>query len=113
MREWVGIDIVIRKLLTLFELRYANVNSASAGQLAIHRTDIPRRTEPIVDFDRFSNGDPQAHRSMDYRKGDCNGCKVHFPFRNFTIDHIKCPQSKGGAGSYRAICSCFAAPAIP
>ena len=30
------------------------------------------------------------------QKGICNGCRVHFPLRNFTVDHIV-PQSKGGS----------------
>lgn len=30
------------------------------------------------------------------QKGKCNGCKVQFPMRNMTVDHIK-PFSKGGS----------------
>ena len=29
----------------------------------------------------------------------CGGCRVAFPFRNFTVDH-KIPQSKGGSDHF-------------
>ena len=29
------------------------------------------------------------------QQGRCNGCKVKFPFRNMTVDHVR-PQSRGG-----------------
>ena len=89
VREWVGIDIS-PKALDLVELRLKRELSI-AGQLAIHRTDIPRRTD-IVDFPVYKT---HKHTLYGLQEGRCNGCKVHFPFRNFTIDH-KVPQSKGG-----------------
>ena len=32
------------------------------------------------------------------QNGVCNGCRIKFPFRNMTIDHIQ-PQSRGGSDS--------------
>ncbi len=88
VREWVGIDIS-PKAVDLVQLRmtkelglFGNVN---------HRTDIPRRTD-IVDFPIYKT---HKHTLYGLQEGRCNGCKVHFPFRNFTIDHIV-PQARGG-----------------
>ena len=40
----------------------------------------------------------RTHRHTLYgrQEGICNGCLVHFPYRNLTVDHIV-PQSKGGS----------------
>ena len=37
------------------------------------------------------------HKLFGKQEGLCGGCRVMFPFRNFTVDHI-IPQSKGGSG---------------
>ncbi len=88
VREWVGIDIS-PKAVDLVKSRMVN-ELGMFGQV-IHRTDIPRRTD-IVDFPVYKT---HKHTLYGLQEGRCNGCKVHFPFRNFTIDHIV-PQSRGG-----------------
>ena len=35
------------------------------------------------------------HTLFGQQEGLCNGCRIAFPFQNFTVDHIV-PQSKGG-----------------
>ena len=55
------------------------------------RTDIPRRTDVDAPKDYRQN----KHVLFGRQEGLCTGCKVMFPFRNFTIDHVV-PQSRGG-----------------
>ena len=48
-----------------------------------HREDIPKRTD---------QGDippckTQKHTLFGKQEGICNGCKILFPFRNFSVDH--------------------------
>ena len=87
-RIWVGID--------LSPLAAKLVKSRLQKEMGLfydvhHRTDIPRRT----DLGELPNY--RTHRHMLYGKqeGICAGCRVLFPFRNMTVDHIV-PQSKGG-----------------
>lgn len=88
VREWVGIDIS-PKALDLVKSRMVK-ELGMFGQI-IHRTDIPKRTD-IVDFPIYKT---HKHTLYGLQEGRCNGCKFHFPFRNFTIDHIV-PQARGG-----------------
>ena len=94
-RQWVGIDIS-PKAAELVKIRaereLTDLLSSMGTKLyqIIHRTDIPVR----------SNGDrvkPAAvkHKLYGLQKGDCNGCKTHFEFRHFHVDHI-IPKAKGG-----------------
>ena len=41
--------------------------------------------------------DYRTHKHTLYgvQEGVCAGCRVHFPFRNLTIDHVV-PRAKGG-----------------
>ena len=36
---------------------------------------------------------------LENKRGGCGGCRVAFPFRNFTVDH-KVPRSKGGSDHF-------------
>lgn len=88
-RQWVGIDIS--------EMAAKLVKSRLRDELGLfyrgaHRTDIPRRTDLPTDI-----RPPREHKHHLYgvQEGDCTGCRVHFPIRNLTIDHIH-PRSKGG-----------------
>ena len=90
-RKWVGIDIS-PKAVELVNMRLQQ----AMGSLFYHgyvtaRTDIPRRT----DIDVPKNYRQNKHVLFGQQEGLCNGCKVMFPFRNFTVDHIV-PQSRGG-----------------
>ena len=56
-----------------------------------HRTDVPRRT----DQGKLPNYRTHRHTLYGRQEGHCGGCRVLFPFRNLTVDHVV-PQSKGG-----------------
>ena len=91
-REWIGIDLsplaatlVKTRLKEAFKLFY-DIN---------HRTDIPRRT----DLGTIPNYRTHKHQLFGKQEGHCAGCRVAFPFRNFTVDH-KIPQSKGGSDHF-------------
>ena len=56
-----------------------------------HRTDIPRRTDQGV----LPNYRTHKHTLYGRQEGICNGCRVMFPFRNMTVDHIV-SQARGG-----------------
>ena len=88
-REWIGIDLsplaatlVKTRLKETFKLFY-DIN---------HRTDILRRT----DLGTIPNYRTHKHQLFGKQEGRCAGCRVAFPFRNFTVDHTV-PRSKGGS----------------
>ncbi len=88
-RQWVGIDLspVAR---TLVQRRMAkDLGFDSLG--VIYREDIPRRT----DIERPPSYKTQKQTLFGVQEGICAGCKISFPFRNFTIDHIL-PRARGG-----------------
>ncbi len=87
-RQWVGID------LSPLAAKLVRQRIQAEGPLLYdltHRTDIPRRT----DVDKLPNYRTQKHTLFGRQEGVCNGCRIAFPFRNFTVDHIV-PRSKGG-----------------
>ena len=89
-RQWVGIDIAPKAAdLVVTRLR----NELGLFFTGSHRSDVPRRTDlglipppAAVDNRRLLFGQ---------QEGRCNGCRVSFPFRNLTVDHIVA-RSKGG-----------------
>ena len=92
-RQWIGIDIS-PKAVELVNMRLQQ----AMGSLFHHgyvtaRTDIPQRT----DIEKPKPYRQNKHVLFGQQEGLCGGCKVLFPFRNFTIDHI-IPQSRGGTG---------------
>lgn len=95
-RQWVGIDIS-PKAIELVKLRAEGRFSLFP---VIHREDIPTRNVPP----RSKN---VKHTLFGNQEGLCVGCKVQFPYSNFTIDHI-IPTSKGGAdtnGNLQLLCN--------
>ena len=87
-RQWVGID--------LSPVAATLVKSRLKDEMGLfydvhHRTDIPRRT----DLGKLPSYKTHKHTLFGKQEGICAGCKIFFPFQNFTIDHI-IPQSKGG-----------------
>ena len=87
-RKWVGID------LSPLAARLVRKRIQAEGPLLydlIHRTDIPKRT----DIGEVPHYRTQKHTLFGLQEGICNGCRVAFPFRNFTVDHI-IPRSRGG-----------------
>lgn len=88
-REWVGID--------LSPLAAKLVKSRLQKEMGLfydvhHRMDIPSRT----DLGELPNYRTHKHTLYGRQEGICTGCRVLFPFRNMTVDHVV-PQSKGGS----------------
>ncbi len=91
-RQWVGIDLselaaklVKTRLREAFKLFY-DVH---------HRDDVPKRT----DLGKLPSYRTHKHQLFGKQEGRCGGCRVVFPFRNFTIDHVV-PQSQGGSDHF-------------
>ena len=101
-RRWVGIDIS-PKAVELVNMRLQQ----AMGSLFHHgyvtaRTDVPQRTDIEAPVPYLQN----KHVLFGRQEGLCGGCKVLFPFRNFTIDHVV-PQSRGGTdhlGNLQLLC---------
>lgn len=87
-REWLGIDLS-QNAANLVQRRLSG-HTGLFGKIT-HRTDIPVRTD-VYQMKHYSNFKNELYGRQE---GKCNGCKVLFPFRNMTIDHI-IPRSKGG-----------------
>ena len=62
---------------------------------AIRRDDIPYRTD-VVDLPSYRT---HKHTLYGLQEGICAGCRVFFPFRNMTIDHIL-PKARGGTDHF-------------
>ena len=90
-RKWIGIDLSdLAAKLVVSRLEQAS-NTLWGGKVT-HRVDLPKRT----DLGDLPNYRTHKHTIYGRQEGICAGCEMHFPFRNFTIDHIV-PQSKGGS----------------
>ena len=99
-RQWVGIDIS-PKAADLVKLRLQR--EIGLFWQGTHRTDIPMRT----DLGDLPNYRTHKHTLFGKQEGVCAGCKVLFPFRNMTVDHI-IPQSKAGSdhlGNLQLLCA--------
>ena len=85
-RQWIGIDISPRAIQLVRTRLEKEVGFF--GEV-ISRDDIPKRSEKLPNY--------RTHKHTLYGKqeGLCKGCEEHFPFKNFTIDHIT-PRAKGG-----------------
>ena len=94
-RQWIGVDLspkaveLVKHRLEL-DVGVYEYTRGFIGQI-IHRTDIPRRT----DMGKIPSYRTHKHHLYGIQEGICNGCKIHFPFKNLTIDHIV-PQAIGG-----------------
>lgn len=85
-RKWIGIDISPRAE-GLLKRRLKNELGLSS-KFVKFRKDLPIKNAPKPSKDI-------KYQLYGQQKGHCNGCKIHFLFRNFQIDHI-IPKSKGG-----------------
>ena len=88
-RQWVGIDLS-EMAVKLVRERLRDVHGIF-GKI-ISRTHPPKRT----DQGEVPNYRTHKHTLYGKQEGLCKGCRTHFPFRNFTLDHI-IPQAKGGS----------------
>ena len=90
-RQWVGIDIS-EKAAELVQVRIRKEIDLFHNFKPIRRSDIPKRT----DQGKIPHYRTHKHQLFGKQEGLCGGCKVFFPFRNLTTDHIV-PQSGGGS----------------
>ena len=90
-RQWVGIDLS-KKAADLVQVRIRKEIDLFHNFKPNRRSDIPKRT----DQGKLPNYRTHKHLLFGKQEGLCGGCKVSFPFRNFTTDHIV-PQSGGGS----------------
>ena len=90
-RQWVGIDLS-EKAADLVQIRIRKEIDLFHNFKPIRRSDIPKRT----DQGKLPHYRTHKHLLFGKQEGLCGGCKVAFPFRNFTTDHIV-PQSGGGS----------------
>lgn len=90
-RRWAGMDLSPMAVRLVEERLKQERKSLDLMPDLIARTDVPQRTDtgPVPPY--------RTHRNTLYgrQEGDCAGCRVHFPFRNLTVDHVT-PRSKGG-----------------
>ena len=91
-RRWVGIDLSPKAVQLVHERLRREVSIGPIyHSMVAARTDILQRT----DMGEVPHYRTQKHSLFGLQEGLCNGCRIAFPFRNFTVDHIV-PQSKAG-----------------
>jgi len=88
-RRWIGIDIS-PKAVDLVKIRM----DKELGRIfpIIERDDIPPMYSGGKKLPSYTT---HKHTLFGKQESRCNGCKVSFPFRSLTIDHI-IPTSKSG-----------------
>ena len=89
-RQWAGIDL--SPLAARLVLKRLRDDRGPLFDDVIHREDVPRRT----DLGELPNYRTYKHTLYGRQEGVCNGCRMLFPFRNHTVDHV-IPQAKGGS----------------
>ena len=91
-RKWVGIDLS-HKAVELVNMRLQDyMGNLFHNRLVTARTDIPKRT----DIDAPIHYRKNKHVLYGEQEGMCAGCRTHFPFKVFEVDHM-IPRSRGGA----------------
>ena len=89
-RQWLGIDLSPKAAeLVVHRLDGPEYGALFRRTWVTVRTDIPQRT----DIDAPKNYRQNKHVLYGQQEGLCAGCEMHFPFRNFTVDHL---SSRGG-----------------
>ena len=89
-REWAGIDL--SPLAARLVLKRLREDRGTLFDDVLHRTDVPVRT----DFGELPNYRTHKHTLYGRQEGICSGCRVLFPFRNLTVDHVVA-RSRGGS----------------
>ena len=97
-RQWVGIDLshlavsLVKQRLQL----QAKLDAGGSGQAGL-LGEVTALRPPLRRTDMGKLPDYRTHKHTLYgrQEGVCGGCGTHFPFRNFTVDHV-IPQAKGG-----------------
>ena len=90
-RKWVGIDLS-PKAVELVRFRLADsMGGLFHDRLVTSRSDTPKRTDIDTPVPYRQN----KHVLFGKQEGQCNGCKMEFPFKIFEVDHV-IPRSRGG-----------------
>ena len=89
-REWAGIDL--SPLAARLVLKRLRDDRGPLFDDVLHREDVPART----DLGDLPNYRTHKHTLYGRQEGICGGCRILFPFRNLTVDHV-IPRSKGGS----------------
>ena len=103
-RKWIGIDIS-PSAKDITKLRLEKDSEQGKLYSPIQMSDVNVASTPPLRTDTVQNSvqkplpNASLYKNELYGKqeGYCNGCKLQFPIKNLTIDHI-IPQSKGGTG---------------
>ena len=88
-REWAGIDL--SPLAAGLILKRLRQDRGPLFDDVHHRRDVPVRS----DLGALPNYRTHKHMLYGRQEGICAGCRVLFPFRNMTVDHIVA-RSRGG-----------------
>lgn len=89
-RRWVGIDISPRAFDLIndrLEQEAGMDRFLKGAGIVIHRTDIPKR--------RGVRSKQIKHMLYGTQKGQCNGCDMHYLFKDLEVDHVL-PRARGG-----------------
>ncbi|MDE0616387.1 MAG: DNA methyltransferase [Rhodospirillaceae bacterium] len=92
-REWAGIDL--SPLAARLVLKRLRDDRGPLFDDVHHREDVPART----DLGDLPNYRTHKHTLFGRQEGICAGCRVLFPFRNMTVDHVV-PRAKGGQDNF-------------
>ena len=90
-RQWIGIDLSKMAVKLVIQRLDDWQDLFRASKRVTKRTDIPERSDTAT----LPNYRTHKHTLYGKQEGCCAGCEVHFPFRNFSIDH-KVPRKAGG-----------------
>lgn len=94
-RQWMGVD-VSPLAKNLLRSRLENAQDMYSSKGAWRKVSVTQAL-PVRTDNADLSVNPKEYKHTLYGKqgGVCMGCKVEFPFRNMTLDHIR-PQSQGG-----------------
>ena len=93
-REWIGIDVSELAFNIVKERLHKPREEGGIGSLfanAVIHLDKPPKDKNV------KRSRDIKHTLYGQQEGKCNGCLMHFQFRNLEVDHI-IPASKGGSG---------------
>ena len=106
-RQWIGIDISEKAYFLVNQRLRKEVQQTihEFNKKVIYRKDIPDRTDEGK-IKHYRHPENKAHL-YGKQEGNCNGCRQHFPYGNFEIDHI-IPKVKGRSdklGNLQLLCN--------
>ena len=90
-RQWVGIDISPKAAELVNSRLRDSIGALFHRGFVTTRTDTPQRT----DIEAPRNYRQNKHVLYGEQEGQCGGCRSHFEFRHFEVDHV-IPRSRGG-----------------